>query len=512
MAVLTVGNNFRLDMRTLDLRDLIGPDTWWAYDHIEVKHAPGDYTDYFGDFDYSWSGSVRGRIFEIESSYYGDLDFSITGLNLDAEDYFRWASKNAKENAFLAMFSGDDTFYGGRYDDWLNSYGGDDYLFGYGGNDTLIGGDGDDWLDGGTGADWMEGGRGNDVYIIDNSGDRIVEYAGEGFDLVEASISYTLGANLEDLTLTGTANINATGNGLDNILTGNSGNNILDGKAGADFMEGGRGDDIYYVDNAGDVVVERRGEGFDQIFSSVGYSLAGTYVERLVLTGSADVNAVGNSHANRLVGNSGDNILDGKGGADQMAGGRGNDTYIVDNVGDRIYESRNEGLDLIKSSVNYSLERAANVEDLTLTGSAKYGIGNALNNTLMGNDAANVLNGGAGDDIIIGGLGQDALAGGSGADTFVFQSILDSTVSMSDRITDLTAEDRIDLSRIDADTTRNGDQAFALVDAFSGQAGQATLTYQGGVTFLNLDVNGDGVSDFLLRIQGDHRDHDNWAW
>ncbi|WP_205679394.1 M10 family metallopeptidase C-terminal domain-containing protein, partial [Brevundimonas lutea] len=97
-------------------------------------------------------------------------------------------------------------------------------------------------------------------------------------------------------------------------------------------------------------------------------------------------------------------------------------------------------------------------------------------------------------------------------DTFVFRSILDSTVAASDRITDLSAGDIIDLSAIDADTTTNGNQAFAFVDAFSNQAGQATLTYQGGVTLLNLDVNGDGVADFMLRMQGDHRGHENWAW
>ena len=486
MAVLTVGDNFRLDMRTLDLRDLIGPDTWWGDDHIEVKHAPGDYTDYYGDFDYDWYGNVYGRIFEIESSYYDELDFSITGLNLDAD-------KNARENAYVAMFSGDDDFYGGRYDDWLNAYGGDDYMFGFGGDDTLLGGDGDDWLDGGAGADWLEGGRGNDVYVVDSAGDRILEYGGEGFDLVEATISYTLDANVEDLTLRGSANINATGNSLQNILTGNAGDNVLDGRGGADFMEGGKGDDIYYVDHRDDVVLEYNREGFDEIRSSVSYDLAGTYVERLVLTGTADIDAIGNSKANRLVGNSGDNVLDGRGGADQMAGGLGDDTYHVDHASDRVYESRGQGRDHIISSVNLNLA-GIYVEDLTLTGSATYGIGNSLDNVITGSDGFNVLSGGA------------------GADTFVFRSIQDSTVALSDRITDLGAEDRIDLSRIDADTTRDGDQAFALVDAFSGQAGQATLTLRGDVTFLNLDIDGDGSSDFLLRLQGDQRDHDNWAW
>jgi len=179
-------------------------------------------------------------------------------------------------------------------------------------------------LDGSTGEDSLIGGAGNDVYIVDDTNDDIIENAGEGTDTIRSSVSYTVSANVENLTLTGGLDINATGNGSNNTLTGNTGNNTLDGGVGADLMQGGTGNDVYIVDNAGDVAAEGVGAGTDVVRSSVSYTL-GANVEQLELGGGA-INGFGNALDNIIIGGAGSNTLSGGVGADTITGGAGADT------------------------------------------------------------------------------------------------------------------------------------------------------------------------------------------
>ncbi|KFG68273.1 peroxidase family protein [Microvirga sp. BSC39] len=139
---------------------------------------------------------------------------------------------------------GDDNLYGGDGNDRLYGEKGNDSLDGKAGDDGMYGGDGNDLLRGGTGADRMWGGKGNDTYEVDNRKDEVIESRGQGTDMVKASVSYSLGKDVENLTLIGSQHLNGSGNELDNTLIGNSGNNILKGGGGQDILKGGDGADI----------------------------------------------------------------------------------------------------------------------------------------------------------------------------------------------------------------------------------------------------------------------------
>lgn len=436
-------------------------------------------------------------------TFAGAIDAASTTVNGGADDDTVTFDSAVLTAVTVNAGDGADRVTGGSGADILN---GDD------GTDTLRGALGGDVLDGGTGADVMDGGDGADTYYVDDAGDRVVEAELGGSDTIFGSVTVNTLANggdwIENITLTGTADIDAIGNLLANRLTGNSGANrltgnggddVLDGGAGADVMDGGRGSDTYYIDNAGDRVVEDRLGAFDTIYGSVTVNTltnGGAWIEDVILTGTGDIDAVGNRLDNRLTGNSGSNILNGYGGADIMEGGDGLDVYIVDNVGDQVIETGGTagGLDHVSSFISYTL--GDSVENLQLLG--------VVDIDGSGNDARNTIVGNGGDNRITGGGDVDILQGRGGVDTFVYTDVADSTLAGYDRILDLGADDFIDLAAVDANSRIAGDQDFTQVERFTRTAGELTMIHDAARNFTTLlgDVDGDGRADFRIVLLG----------
>ena len=401
----------------------------------------------------------------IDSVYVNDMQTYT--LPNQVENGYQTSRYDARYPTYTLIGNGlDNQLHGGMLNDSLAGMAGKDTLLGGFGLDSLTGGTEADWLDGGSGADKMWGNAGDDVYVVDNQADVVTEVAGEGHDRVESSVSYTLSAELEALTLTGSARINGFGNSLANSLKGNGSANLLDGGAGDDLLDaglgndtlkgglgndtltGGLGQDVYWIDSTGDVIIEAIGGGTDTVYLEgfVQYSLQGTQIENAMASGAnagLGVTLMGNDMANvlggslladalsggsgndTLRGNAGDDQLNGGQGNDLMDGGAGNDRYVVDNAGDVINELAGDGTDTVELSgfIGSAYTLGANVENLILTGSAAItAMGNALANALTGNSGNNIMDGSGGNDTLRGGLGADTLTASSSTsnDTYIW--------------------------------------------------------------------------------------------
>ncbi|WP_222595607.1 S8 family serine peptidase, partial [Microcystis aeruginosa] len=361
---------------------------------------------------------------------------------------------------------------GTSFADALAGVGGNDTLDGGVGNDTLDGGVGNDTLDGGVGVDSMDGGVGNDTYFVDNSGDIVKEVfdddLGGTADTIFASVTYSLapgtpdkqGYGIENLTLTGSADINATGNDKNNVLTGNSGNNVLDGGVGVDSMDGGDGSDT-------------------------------------------------------LFGGLGSDTLDGGLGDDTLDGGADNDTYLFDTDvvlgSDRLIDA--SGIDtlnfaatttkIINLNLGSTAAQTVTAGNLTLTLASATAfdnvIGGSLNDTIVGNSLANSLTGEAGNDSLTGGfcsdtldggLGDDTLDGGADNDTYLFDT---DVVLGSDRLIDASGIDTLNFA---ATTTKTINLNLGSTAAQTVTAGNLTLTLASATAFEN--VIGGSLNDTIV--------------
>ena len=424
-------------------------------------------------------------------------------------------------------------------------------------------------LQGNTAFNVLTGGAGNDTYVLTNlsqmqSGqyanfvyDTVNEAADAGVDTVVVTAidnpdtysnveTYTLGANIENGTIAGTLDFNLIGNVLANRLQGNTGFNVLTGGAGNDtyvLTNLSQTQSSQYANFVYDTVAEAANAGIDTVvvtaldnpdtYTTVETYTLGANIENGIIAGTLAFNLNGNALNNQLQGNSGFNVL---------AGGAGNDTYVLTGLSkasvyaksayDAVVEGANAGIDTVLvtaldnpdtylSIETYTL--GANIENGSIAGTLGYGLtGNALNNRLQGNAAVSVLTGNAGNDVLlgeggndalIGGLGKDTLIGGIGVDRFDFNAIAElGTGAARDVISDFThLGDVIDLYSIDANGAAAGHTSSFLANsgaAFTGAAGQLRWFQSdvagtaSDVTIVEGDVDGNRVSDFQIQLTG----------
>jgi Ca2+-binding RTX toxin-like protein len=470
-------------------------------------------------------------------------------------------------NDSLTGTAGQDDLNGGGGNDALRALGGDDRLDGAAGDDLLSGGDGNDTLIGGVGRDAASyadataavrvdlgatgaqatGGGGTDTLtwiedvvgstfadtLIGNAGDNAL-HGGAGDDQLIGlggndtfdggagidTVSFAANVNsitTVDLALTGPQSVGGfegldTFVNIENVVASSYWGGTLKGDSGANWLTGGinpstlmgrGGDDVLdghngwqdtasYAEASTGVTVDlaisgpqNTGEGNDTLIG----------IENL--TGSAFGDTLkGTSGDNILIGGAGDDTLFGRGGFNRLDGGDGIDTVFYVDAATGVQVNLNPG-----SAFNQ--DTLINIENV---------VGSAFADTLTGDAGANALSGGAGNDVFTGGLGRDSLTGGAGNDVFDYNALADSTVGAGNR--DVIADfqsglDDIDLTGIDADTGRSGDQGFRLIGAkgFSGKAGELhyEIFNQPGaatVTIVSGDINGDRVADFEIEIAG----------
>jgi len=393
---------------------------------------------HIGDFDQTdvFNSSSIGSFEFADGTTLSTTELLAKGFDVvgtEGADYLYGTNTTDRINGL----GGNDTLLGGAGDDTINGDAGADQLQGGDGNDTLFGGSendilfgeaGNDTLDGGAGDDFMFGGIGNDTYGVDSVGDIVTEYDGEGIDTVQSSISYSLGNNLENLTLTGSAAISGFGNELDNVITGNAGNNTLSGFAGSDTYLFNRGGGQNIIADGGDVAAtDTLKFGAD------------------ILQSDVTINNIGNGDlAFKINGTSDEVVVKG------------------------FYTNSNNRIERVVFG-DGSVMTDADFTGLPITGTAGDDVllGTNANDTLLGLGGNDTLDGGAGDDTLIGGDGQDTyrFSYDMGMDTVVDDSAGGNTIQLVGMsINELSAmQSNNDLLL----TIRGTDQGMVLKDYYT---------------------------------------------
>ena len=447
----------------------LGDDTYRAWETGTIVEYAGEGVDTVTvNYSYTLLDHFENLSWRDNSSSSGasltgnDVANVITGSNgnetlsgLDGNDTLYADVVGSDANA---IYHANDTLYGGNGNDALFAIRGNDTLYGEAGWDTLFSGAGNDTLDGGNGTDTASYANASAGVTVSLALAGAQDTLGAGVDTL-VGIERLTGSNFDDtLTAAEAATTINGGDGADvitgglnsDLLFGDEGDDVMDGGSGWDQLSGGDGNDTLTGGNGGDLF--KGGWGEDTVYGGEG-------TDRAYLGEDAD-SAWGGTDADMLDGQGGDDTLYGEDGDDKLIGSSGKDA-----------------LD-----------------------------GGADNDWLHGGGQDDTLVGGAGDDVLIGSWSTDTLTGGTGADTFLFETgHTGRWKGNADRILDFSqAEgDVIDLSAIDA-VAGGEDDAFTFAgSAFTGTAGELIAYTEGGETFVAGDVNGDGVADFLIRLNGE---------
>ncbi|MEL6477044.1 MAG: Calx-beta domain-containing protein [Pseudomonadota bacterium] len=475
------------------------------------------------------STSAQGVLIDFERQVQGDsqgVDFLVGGNG----------------NDLLRGFGGDDRLEGGRGNDELDGLSADDSLFGGIGEDLLIGGTGADLLDGGGSVDTASYDPSRDGVTLslrsgigsagDAAGDRLVsienvigsrrddrifgddfanildggQFAGDDFLSGLGGDDMLLGRSGDDDLRGGTGHDTLLGDLGNDTLQGNSGDDQLEGNGGSDRLDGGSGDDMLNGGDQRDTLLGAAGDD----------TLSGGNDVDMLFGGAGDDRLSGGASDDMLEGGDGDDLLlGGSGNRDQFNGGAGIDTVSYFGAQARVIADLNNQF---TAGFEARFETYTEVENLIGGRSNDTLRGDDEDNRLQGQQAADRLFGRAGDDrllgeagndVLYGNAGQDLLSGGTGTNRFVYFTESDSRAGATERdtITDfVSGRDRIEISRLDADLTRGGNQTFEFISSagFSGDAGELRFfeSPNNGFTLIQADLDGDRSSDFEIQLTG----------